>query len=184
MFEFLKLFIRIITAAKDVDMSIPITTRLSSSELNIKDPKVTIDWTNPKVKISKYFTVKEALYLPSWNRLANESDGLTDEIKNNLVILFNKLDKVREYFQKSINVHVTYRPEEYNKLIGGAPMSAHKIGKACDFDISGMNCDEVRNKIMDNSLLDIWNLRMEHLDGSNWIHLGNDYKNGNRYFIP
>lgn len=149
-----------------------------------KEVKVEINWKDPKSKISKYFTIKEAIYLPSWNRMAEEADGLNDEVKNNLIELFQKLDLVREYFNKPMNVHCAYRPEEYNKLIKGAPKSAHKFGKACDFHISGMTCDEVRRQIMANHLLETWNFRMEWLDGSSWVHLGNDWKSGIRYFKP
>lgn len=144
-----------------------------------------IDWLDPEEQVSKHFTVKEALWLPKWNRMATEEDGLNDEIKNNIIELFNKLDIVREYFNKPINVHCTYRPEAYNKLIGGALMSAHKVGKACDFDISDTKCDDARKQIMMNHLLETWNLRMEWNDGSNWIHLDSVWTPGKiRYFKP
>ena len=158
--------------------------QLKSEPSQLKEAKVEIDWTDPKAQVSKHFTVHEAIYLPTWGRLATETDGLTDEVKANLITLFAKMDIVREYFGKPINVHVTYRPEEYNKLIGGAPMSAHKFGKACDFDVSGMNCDDVRSQIMANHLLETWDFRMEMLPGSVWVHLGNDWKSGIRYFKP
>ncbi len=145
-----------------------------------------IDWTNPACKVSKFFMVHEMLYLPTWKRLANESDGLNDEIKNNLIVLAQKMDIVREYFNKPVNVHVTYRPLEYNKAIGGALNSAHSEGKASDFDIMGMTCDEVRYALINNDLLKEWSMRCEKNPGSNWVHL--DYRDlkpgGNRYFIP
>jgi uncharacterized protein YcbK (DUF882 family) len=75
---------------------------------------------------------------------------------------------------------------EYNRVIGGALRSAHSEGKACDFSIMGMTCDDIRKKIMDNNLLDLWQMRCENLPGSNWVHL--DCRElrpgGNRYFIP
>ena len=146
----------------------------------------TIDWTDPTCKVSKYFTVREMLYLPTWKRLANESDGLNEDIKQNLIHLGQKMDTVREYFDKPINVHVTYRPEEYNKEIGGALHSAHSDGQAMDFDIVGMTCDEVRNELVGKNLLDQWAMRCEKAPGTNWVHL--DYRalkpGGNRYFIP
>jgi zinc D-Ala-D-Ala carboxypeptidase len=144
-----------------------------------------IDWTNPTDKVSNHFSVHECLWLPTWNRMANESDGLDDNVKTNLITLCSKLDQLRDVLNKSINVHVTLRPEAYNQLIGGAPNSAHKYGKACDFDVEGMNCDDVRQYILDNKVLEILNLRMEQKPGSNWVHLGNDWQPGhNRYFIP
>ena len=77
-----------------------------------------IIWTDETVHITPHFTVRDALYLPTWKRLANQSDGLNDQIKENIIQLFNKMETVREYFGNiPINVHVTYRPPAYNKLL-------------------------------------------------------------------
>lgn len=136
--------------------------------------------------ISKHFTYRDALWLPSWNRAATEADGLTEEILSNLITLFQKLDQVRDFFGMPIIVHVAYRPEAYNKLIGGALGSAHMIGKAVDFHVYGSTCDAAKIKINENNLLETLNLRMEHNPpGSGWVHLGNDWQEGHsRYFIP
>jgi uncharacterized protein YcbK (DUF882 family) len=161
-----------------------------SAPVETKAPEPTekqeVDWTNPDCKVSKYFTVKEMIYLPTWKRMANETDGLNDQIKENLINLAMDMDIVRDYFDKPINVHVTYRPLEYNKAIGGALHSAHSEGEAMDFDIVGMTCDEVREELVSKNLLDKWGMRCEKAPGSNCVHL--DYRQlaagGNRYFIP
>lgn len=123
------------------------------------------------MKISKHFTYKEALYLPAWKRVAKKKDGLTPDIVNNLKTLFDKMDLVREYFGSPIVVHVAYRPEEYNKLIGGAKNSSHVAGMACDFHVKGVSCDEARERIIKDNKLEEWGMRMEDLPGSNWVHL-------------
>ena len=143
-----------------------------------------VDWTDPKSMVSKYFSVHEALYLPTWARLATEDDGLTDEIKANLIILCQKMDIVRDYFGSPINVHVTFRPPAYNKLIGGALNSSHCRGEAMDYDVIGMICDDARSKIIADDKLDEWNMRMEKRDGSNWVHCDTAAVIHNRYFIP
>jgi hypothetical protein len=145
-----------------------------------------IDWTNPACKVSKYFTVKEMIFLPSWNRMANEADGLNDQVKANLIDLAKCMDVVRETFGKPINVHVTYRPLEYNKAIKGALHSAHTDGAAMDFDIAGMNCDDARKQINDQGLLDQWRMRMEDMPGGNWVHLDRRQPpaGGHRFFKP
>jgi Peptidase M15 len=148
-----------------------------------------IDWTNPQCKVSVHFTVKEMLYLPTWKRMANEADGLNDVIKKNLIDLAKAMDIVREHFGKPINVHVTYRPAGYNKAIGGAMRSAHSDGQAMDFDIPGINCDDVRKSINDAALLEIWNMRMEDisaLTSRNWVHLDRRIlaSGGHRFFKP
>lgn len=123
------------------------------------------------MKISKHFTYKEALYLPQWKRTAKQSDGLTQEVLDNLKLLFSKMDKLRDFFGKPIIVHVAYRPAEYNRLVGGARGSSHMSGMACDFHVAGLSCDEVRDQILKAGLLDTLQLRMENLPGSNWVHL-------------
>lgn len=130
-----------------------------------------IDWNNPKCAMGSHFNVHDAIYLPTWGRLAVEADGLDDIIKSNLIKLFIAMNVVRDHFGKPIRVHVSYRPMEYNKAIGGSLHSAHSEGLACDFDVIGMTCDDVRKDILDNGLLDTWNMRMEDAPGSNWVHL-------------
>lgn len=149
-------------------------------------PALSIDWTNPKAKVSQYFTVHECLWLPRWKRLANEADGLNDEIKFNLFETCALMDIVREDLATPINVHIFYRPHDYNKLVGGAAQSAHLEGKAVDFSVSIWDCDDVRAKIISRGLLDKLKLRMEDLPGSNWVHLDTRAPgpSGKRFFKP
>lgn len=143
-----------------------------------------IDWENPKDSITSHFTVHDAIYLPQWDRLANENDGLNDIIKENIGILLKDMEEIRNYFNKPIIVHVTYRPAEYNKLVGGAPNSAHAKGLACDFNIQGVDCDQARKDILDNNLLELLGMRMENKEGANWVHLDLYPPKPNRFFIP
>lgn len=147
--------------------------------------KQEINWADPACKVSKYFNVKELLYLPTWKRMANEADGLNETIKENLVDLAKSMDTVRDHFGKPIRIHVTYRPLEYNKAIGGALHSAHSDGQAMDFDIVGLTCDDVRKAINDANLLETWQMRMENIDG-NWVHLDRRQPTagGQRFFKP
>lgn len=158
---------------------------LKSPPKQENNPMTTIDWSDSKCKISKYFTVEEALELPQWNRLANSDDGLDDNIKQNLITIFTKLDSIREYFGKPIVVSVAYRPKQYNELVKGAKNSAHLYGAAVDFFIKNINCDAARLTIIEQKLLDKLQLRMEDLPNSNWLHCDLRYtKNGNNYFKP
>lgn len=47
-------------------------------------------------------------------------------------------------------------------------LSAHILGKAGDFDVTGMKADAVRKKIRENAHLLPCNIRME--DGVSWLH--------------
>lgn len=142
----------------------------------------------PEEKISKYFTWKEALWLPSENRMAEDTDGVTPKVLENLTILFQKMDMVREYFGKPISVTLCFRSMAYHlglyerinakRVAQGidplrVPMkSAHLYGMACDFVVKGMKCEDVRQMILKNDKLNAWNMRMENNGkDANWIHL-------------
>lgn len=158
-----------------------------------------MDWTNGSEQISKYFTVKEAAWLPKWNRLANQIE-LSDDSKNALINLFTTLDSVREFLGVPMIVHCSMRPLAYNALIGGAIDSAHIARKLCIDDISYLiaacdfhpdfglsikdSCTKGRKLIA--PYLYKWNLRMENNHFQDWIHLDNRpvSPNGNRIFIP
>jgi len=150
----------------------------------ILDPVIPIVSTLSKDMITPHFSWKEALFLPTWNRMANTSDGLNDQVKANLTKVFSVLEEIRTLWgNKPITISCAYRPKAYNALpsIGGAPKSAHIDGMAIDFYISGVKCDEVRKTLI--PLLDTFKIRMEHKDGSNWVHI--DIRQSTpRYFIP
>ena len=146
-----------------------------------------IDWTDGTQKISNHFTVKEALWLPTWGRLANESDGLTDDIKTSLLNTVAWMDKIRDFFNAPINVHVAERPPAYNQLIGGAASSMHMFGRAVDFDVSGLECKDAISQILSNNLLTSMGLRMENNGPApSWVHLDDKEltPGHNAYFIP
>jgi len=156
----------------------------------------------PEEKISKYFTWKEALWLPELGRMADETDGLDEKIFDNLKVLFGKMDKVREYLGKPIIVTICFRSMEYHldlykrinakRLAKGLPelkvpmASAHLKGMAVDFVVKGISCDDVKKKILDDKMLDIWIMRMENNGpGAGWIHLDIKAKGpSGRFFNP
>jgi uncharacterized protein YcbK (DUF882 family) len=137
-------------------------------------------------RISRHFTWKEALWLPQWKRMANEADGVTDQVLENLKILFQKMDLVREFIRRPVVVHCAYRPKLYNELVKGAPSSAHLALEpgvaAVDFNVDGLAC--MPTKIDFLPMLDIWDMRMER-NGieADWVHLDTGRK-GIRYFRP
>ena len=137
-----------------------------------------------EAQISKHFTWREALWLPSWGREATEQDGLTDAVCVDLADLFAVMEVVRRLCgDRPINVHCAYRPAAYNKEVGGATRSAHITGQAVDFDVAGMSCDEVRALLLPS--LPKLGMRMECKPGSNWVHVDRaDDRPGARYFIP
>lgn len=125
--ELLKGILNILAAlfAKSSKASAPNNTQLTAK----KQPENTqLDWTDLDAKISKYFTVKEAIWLRSWNELG-EPKEIT---KQNILDLAVKMDKLREAFNKPLRVTSWYRPLSYNAHIGGSKASKHISGKAVD----------------------------------------------------
>jgi hypothetical protein len=151
-----------------------------------------IDWKDPKAPISTHFTVKDALYLPSWQIMHIPSEAEQAKI----LVTAQFMEVVREFLGRPINVHVWTRPvcvnapgtsysgRNYNALVGGAANSAHIYGDAVDWNPSSMVCDEARH-LLQPKLVE-FGLRMENKPGSNWVHLDNRpvLPGHNRFFIP
>lgn len=156
-----------------------------------------IDWSNRNSLVSRLYTVKDAIYLPRWGRLADDRDGLDDNAKAALIDVFQRMEKVTDILGVTVSVHCAFRSNEYNRLVGGAKASAHiargvqmppkvipdgtEIGNgikhiaAVDFDANigeasaGANCDKVR-EILKPKLEEL-DMRMEQNPGSDWVHL-------------
>ena len=146
-----------------------------------------INWSDTKCEITPHFCVKDAVWLPRYNRLATPADGLTLEKQANLIMLLHQMEVVRAFLgDKPINGHVTYRPKEYNVLVGGAKNSAHIYGMAMDFNVIGMSCDDARKLIVPK--LTVWRMRCEDVPGSTWVHLDQRTPTNNddarRFFKP
>ena len=143
-----------------------------------------IDWTNPDCNITQNFKVKEAITLHHWNRLADESDGLDDQMKENLIKTCEMMEKIRSFLGIPLNIHCMFRSEDYNKLIGAPVNDPHSRGQAADYDGNpDISCDEIKVKLM--SQLDPMSIRMEdNGHGASWVHC--DWSNViyHRFFKP
>jgi hypothetical protein len=160
---------------KEIEISIPIGNPAPAVESPKSQVSDGIDWTDPKCMVSKYFTVRECLWLPSWQvmHIPSESE------KANILKQAAKMDLIREFLGVPITVHCWIRPilnnpasvhdkEDYNALVKGARNSEHKVGLATDYDAHGLNCDDVRTKL--EPKLEEWGIRMERMPGGKWIH--------------
>lgn len=112
---------------------------------------------------SKYFKWNEALYLPRMQAYARPA--LSNQA--NICKVAMALDRVREHFGKPITINSWLRPLEYNKLIGGAPQSAHIQGLAVDFTVAGVSPQVVTQTLAKDKSL--WPGRIE-LDAITWTH--------------
>jgi hypothetical protein len=169
----------------EVQISIPIGNTKESS-----GGKMEINWDDPEAMISNHFKVREALWLPSWQVMHVPSQ---DE-KDNILEQAAKMDMVREFLGVPIVVHCWMRPvlnnpislhngEDYNALVGGAKSSAHKIGKATDWNPVGMTCEEARQKLIPK--LEEFDIRLEDNGvDANWCHTDCAPVLHSRFFKP
>lgn len=146
---------------------------------------MSINWEDASCKLTAHFTVKDCLWLNQWKRLATEEDGLTDEIKTNLLTVLTKMETIRSKVGGPLNVHSMYRPPRYSLLVGGSATDVHTLGKACDFDAGDISCDDVKQLLL--ASLDNLDMRLEdNGDGAGWVHV--DVKTllpgHNRFFKP
>lgn len=138
---------------------------------------------------NSHFRWSEALYLPQWQVYHNPSNLE----KDNIIKSCQKLELVRDMFNKPLLIHVWIRPilnspgnpmhgQDYNAFIGGAPNSEHKAGCAIDFHIGELSCDDVRAKLLPK--LDEFDIRVEDKPSAAWVHIDIAKPRPNRYFKP
>ena len=181
---------------KDALEQIQLTKELNQEIKKIltKEEKMEIDWSNPKSKISKHFTVHEATFLPSWRVYHKPSE----EEKKELIKTAKKMDILRDRIGKACIIHVWIRPkkancegherhgQDYNVFIGStSKKSAHIFGRGVDFHFSGFagpkGCSEIREKI--KPWLEELDIRMEDIQGG-WIHIDTNPVGYRRFFKP
>jgi uncharacterized protein YcbK (DUF882 family) len=83
------------------------------------------------MRLTKNFSKKEF----------DSKDGaaMPDEVLYNVQKLANQLQYIRDYLDLPIHINSGYRSPEHNIKIGGSINSQHKLGKAADIVVNGMN---------------------------------------------
>lgn len=135
-----------------------------------------------KIENSQYFRWREALWLPKWEVYAHPEDSL---VASGIIKVSHKMDLIRAFFNRPIEVHSWYRPPKYNELIGGAAMSAHMSGLAVDFFVHDMESPDVRDVLIHK--LEEFDIRMENMETPH-VHIDvrcqPGWTNDQRYFKP
>jgi hypothetical protein len=153
-----------------VEVTIPVPESAPAPAPAPTDKPSEIDWNSPDCKVTPHFTVADACMLHSWNRLANEMDGFTPQMKQNMIVLCQKMEEIRSFLGCSMSVHCMFRSQDYNaKVVKAIPNDVHAQGLACDFDCNGsMTIDEVHSKL--EPVLEQLGVRMER-NTPTWVHL-------------
>lgn len=86
---------------------------------------------NKNEKISKYFTMNEAIYSSTAKKrgIKNIPDW---EERTNIRYTAGRLDEVREILKRPIIVSSWFRSKKLNKKVGGSSSSGHRKGMAVD----------------------------------------------------
>lgn len=72
-----------------------------------------------------------------------DGSEMPESVRTNITKLAEQMQIIRDHFGKAITINSGYRSPDYNKRIGGAKYSQHLLGKACDFNISGLRPNKV-----------------------------------------
>ena len=141
-----------------------------------------IDWTDATVQVTDHFTVKDALFLHSWGRLATEADGANFDT---ILATMQMLEQVRLVLDCPVTVHCTFRSQAYNHSQNITPVAdVHSQGLAVDFDTNDtMSTDDVKTKLM--PVLESMGIRMEDNGaGASWVHVDRHAVGHARFFKP
>lgn len=125
------------------------------------------------------FKWKEFLFLESFDIHAYPKY----EVIGNLIKTAQKMELIRSILgNEPLKITSGWRPYAYNRLIKGAPQSAHVQGLACDFQHASKDADTCRFILMAH--LENLKVRMEDLPYSNWVHIDLRETSGERFFKP
>mgnify|MGYP001265146900 CR=1 FL=1 len=90
-------------------------------------------------KITKNFSLHEFK--------CKDGSSVPDELMDNVTLLCENLQVLRDHLGKPIRIISGYRSPKYNRRIGGARRSQHMLAKAGDLKVAGMSPAEVKAEI-------------------------------------
>ena len=76
-----------------------------------------------------------------------DGTDVPDELRENIILLCENLQILRDHIGKPIRIISGYRSPKYNRRIGGARRSQHMTAKAADLRVSGMTPHELKQAI-------------------------------------
>lgn len=126
----------------------------------------------PDQELSPHFRLSELTLSQAATRLALNNEPLDHEIEN-LRRLAQLLEEVRSALgERPVLVSSGYRAPAVNKAVGGAPHSAHEVGRAADFTVPAFGpphevCVRIAYGLPDLKRLAFDQLIFER----NWVHV-------------
>ena len=121
------------------------------------------------IKLTEHFTVEELTR--SEIAVRNGIDNsCPKELLTNLLFLAGTLEQIRNDYYCPLSVSSGYRCPALNKLIGGAPTSAHVKASAVDFTIKYLKVIDVCRHIP--QIIKDFDQVIYEFGPSGWVHLG------------
>lgn len=109
---------------------------------------------------------------------------MSQEIRDNAILLVSRVNKLLEIMGKETNVNSGWRPATVNKQVGGSLKSNHITGKAIDLNDDDGSIDEwCMNNLKELEKVGLW---LEHPSKTpRWCHLQSvPPASGKRVFLP
>ena len=79
----------------------------------------------------------------------NDKTEVPTELIENVKLLAQQLQILRDYYDTPIKINSAYRTKSYNANVGGATNSQHLFGTAADIIIIGISPEETQITIQD-----------------------------------
>jgi hypothetical protein len=170
------------TSAEEENEKVPassVPASKTSADFNQSQYLASINQRDWKVTVQEY-------YAPAFRRGFKLTKPLTKILKNNLINLLGKVNKIRliEYGKPMI-ISSGARSKEHNAIVNGATHSTHQSNEGIDI----MDVDGSLKQLCvanNNEILKKYDLYMEHpAYTKGWCHLQTRATiRGNRIFIP
>ena len=125
------------------------------------------------MKLSANFELSELTKSQVAERKGLPNNPSANQIDNLKALCINVLQPIRSEFDKPVIISSGYRSGEVCIAIGSKPTSQHAEGKACDFEIIGVDNKDLFDWIKNNLEFDQLILEF-YKDGeanSGWIHV-------------
>lgn len=74
-------------------------------------------------------------------------DLAAEDVVKNFIVVAKELQKIRDFYGRSIQINSWYRDPKTNRRVNGASDSRHLYGDAVDFTVKGIHCQDVYKRL-------------------------------------
>ena len=125
------------------------------------------------MKLSKNFSLAELVKSQTAERMGLNNSPNEDQTENLRLLCERVLQPVRDHFGQVVTISSGFRDPILSAKIGSSTKSQHCKGMAADFEIFGVDNNEVSDWIKENLMFD--QLILEYFEpgqpNSGWVHV-------------